>query len=116
MKIQSVLRPGLPGILLLLLTAERCVEITGISARAYASPGCPSPVKTRLKRLENGQNDFNPDYYLSYDRIWNPEDIPLGSLASFFTRWNFFAGETGIFGAGSCSLAQVYFTLFPTKI
>lgn len=81
MKIQSVLRPGLLGILFLLLTAERCVEITEINAPAYVSSGTPFQVKTRLKHLENDQNDFNLDYYLSYDRIWNPEDVPLGSVA-----------------------------------
>lgn len=81
MKMQSVLRLGLLGFLFLLLTAERCVEITEISAPAFVNPGSPFQVKTRMKHLENGQNDFNLDYYLSYDRIWNPEDIPLGSLA-----------------------------------
>jgi len=81
MKIQSVLRPSLLGMLFLLLTAERCVEITEINAPNIVSPGSSFSVKTRLKHLSNGQNDFTLDYYLSYDRMWNPEDLPLGGTA-----------------------------------
>lgn len=81
MKIQSVLRLSLPGFLFLLLTAERCVEITDINAPNIVSPGSSFQVKTRLKHLSNpdNQTDFSLAYYLSYDRIWNPEDLSLGS-------------------------------------
>lgn len=79
MKIVSLLRSSLLGFLFLLLTAERCVEITEINAPQYVSPGTAFQVKTRLKHLDNTQNDFNLDYYLSYDRMWNPEDQRIGT-------------------------------------
>ncbi|MCC6461637.1 MAG: T9SS type A sorting domain-containing protein [Saprospiraceae bacterium] len=85
MKINFAIRLCFFGAAFLLLTAERCVEITEINTPNFVAPGTPFQVKTRLKHLADDNNEFNLTYYLSYDRMWNPEDIPIGSktLANF---------------------------------
>ena len=85
MKINIAIRLCFFGAIFLLLTAERCVEITEINAPNFASPGTSFQAKTRLKHLADDNNEFNLNYYLSYDRLWNPEDVFIGSktLANF---------------------------------
>ena len=81
MKINFFLRLCLSGTLFTLLSAERCVEITDIAAPVNVSPGNSFTVKTRLKNLTDGADAFALNYYLSYDRLYNPEDLLLNSKA-----------------------------------
>lgn len=83
MKIQSLLRPSLLSFLFLLLTAERCVEITDINAPNIVSPGSSFQVKTRLKHISNADNqtDFALAYYLNVAiQLTSPATVTLDIL------------------------------------